>query len=109
MEVDLLEQIEGSDCPQPSAEDVHRVLANERRRLALAVLGHRSPPIDVRTLAEEMLELDRSGEHVPEDEVRQVALELYHRHLPMMAEVGVIDVDESGKRVDTARVGSAES
>lgn len=77
----------------------HRLLADERRRLALAILSERTTSIRLEELATEIA--IRSEDIDPDDEeaVARVKTALHHGHLPKMSELGVIDYDPTSHRV----------
>lgn len=79
----------------------HRILSNERRRTALAVLENRSTPIELETMAAEIANLNRDTATVGEEAVDRLAIVLHHNHLPMLADFGVIAYDPEEKRVET--------
>lgn len=87
-----------------TVSDYHRMLANERRRRALVVLCDQPMPVDLRTLAEEMLERSEGHGDDAGADVHELMVELYHRHLPMLDEVGAVELDETGKRVEVCRI-----
>jgi len=78
--------------------DVHRLLATERRRLAFDVLAERGGSMGVRELASVMVERERADAST--DDVRMVTIDLYHRHLPLMAELGAVEFDPRTERVE---------
>lgn len=78
--------------------DRHRVLMDERRREALAVIDDLELPVDLGVVAEAMGETDRS--ETPDT----IALQLHHKHLPMMAELGIVDYDPESNRVEAHRI-----
>lgn len=84
-----------------SESDRHRLLAAERRRVLLDVLSDPTPPCDLEELAAAVIAREE-GTDDPEDEVReQVVVSLYHHHLPMMADLGVLDFDREAGRVES--------
>lgn len=91
------------DGPTEAAEltedDRHRLLAAERRRIALDVLAERTVPVDLETLAAAVAARETDDPDEPTgDAVERVAVTLHHAHLPRMADYGVIDYDrESGQ------------
>ena len=83
--------------PKVDFDSVCRCLANERRRTVIASL---------RDMEAETASLDDLVDHVVEQETNSpapdretVAIELYHRHLPMLADHGLVDFDERTKTV----------
>ncbi|AGN01947.1 hypothetical protein L593_10010 [Salinarchaeum sp. Harcht-Bsk1] len=81
-------------------DDRHRLLAAERRRVALEVLTDWTEPVDLESLAAAVA--TREGDDVGADgtNVEHVAITLHHAHLPMMADFGVIRYDSEATRVE---------
>lgn len=77
----------------------HRLLAHEDRRAALAVLSRRATPMSLAELAARIAESDETA--ASEDDL---TARLHHRHLPRMADLGVVDYDPSSNRVEACRV-----
>lgn len=69
----------------------HRILADERRRIAIEVLNDRSS-VSLDELAEEVA---LRGGGSPET----VRISLHHHHLPLLDEVGVVDYDSDRTRI----------
>lgn len=82
--------------------DRHRLLASGRRRALLEVLAERHPPTDLEGLAAAVAERDH-GDRRRESDASRVAIDLHHRHLPMLTEAGVVEYDPSEKRIDIVR------
>lgn len=80
-------------------QERHRLLAAERRRLALDVLAGSSVPVDLEELARRIAERE-SGNPADGRTVERVAVSLHHAHLPRMDEVGVLDYDPEENRID---------
>lgn len=83
-----------------SASEWHRLLAVERRRLALDTLADETRPSDLETLAREMAARESESGTTDEETIEQVKISLHHSHLPVLAEVGVIDYDPETHRID---------
>lgn len=80
----------------PTVRDAfHRALAHHRRRTALACLVDNETAGAVADLAEDVAEREHNTAitEIPDDEVQQIHLTLYHIHLPKLAEAGLIDYD----------------
>lgn len=86
-----------------SEDDVHRLLAAERRRMALDVLAG-GGPWGLEELAEAIVERERHGD-VTEHAVSRAMVDLYHAHLPLMADLGAIEYDRRERRVVGCRIG----
>lgn len=101
---------DGEGEPLP-IEEVFHVLKDGRRRLVLSYLGRGDGPVDLDELVEYVLahENDGSGSRRDTRERRRAHIDLHHRHLPMMADLGAVDIDEPRRTVETGpRFGSFE-
>lgn len=79
-----------------SLDAVLYVLANRSRRYVLYALADATEGVtDLATLVEEVatLEAARSEAAIRRDRYLEVARDLYHWHLPALADVGVVDFD----------------
>lgn len=74
----------------------HRLLADDRRRMTLDVLGRRTSPVDLEDLAASIADRETTG-----DTVEQITGRLHHAHLPMMDELGVIDYEPDANRIES--------
>ncbi len=82
-----------------SAEDVHDVLSNRRRRLVLETLRSNGGAATARELSERIAEAE-SGETPPPRNIRQSAyVSLHQTHLPKLNQLDIIDYDEQAKTV----------
>lgn len=77
-------------------------LTHRRRRYVLYYLHERSEPAEAEEIAKQILawETDRDPDAVTTEEAEQVLADLYHNHLPRLADEGLIDYD---RRTLTAR------
>ncbi|ELZ99324.1 DUF7344 domain-containing protein [Haloferax sulfurifontis] len=94
------------DSPDDSLDeaDIHDVLRNERRRLALERLRDAAGPESVGDLAE-YIAVAESGESPPPKNVRQsVYISLHQTHLPKLDSLRIVAYDSRGK---TVSLGSA--
>lgn len=77
-----------------------RILRSPRRRHALACVGERDAPIERDSLAERIADREvASGDQVGDSTVANVATELHHVHLPMLAEANLVEYDPQSGRV----------
>lgn len=83
-----------------SASEWHRLLAVERRRLVLDLLADETTPPDLETIAREMVAHESASGTTDEETIEQVKISLHHSHLPVLAELGVIDYDPGTHRID---------
>lgn len=94
--------IDGGKAIGLSEDEVHRLLGAERRRLALELLAERGAT-DLESLAEDIVR--REGhDAVSEGAIKRVTIDLYHRHVPLMADLGVIEFDRGSRRVVACRL-----
>ena len=84
--------------PQVGPDALFDALAHPHRRSALACLADRDDAVAVGDLAEavQRIAAERPREHPSVDEVH---LSLYHRHLPKLANAGLVEFDADGGRV----------
>ncbi|UWG50049.1 putative trancriptional regulator, ArsR family [Halalkaliarchaeum sp. AArc-CO] len=97
---------ERDDVGDLAETEIHDVLRNERRRLALERLSERSGPASVSDLAEHVAALE-AGERPPPNNLRQsVYVSLHQTHLPKLDELGIVEYDTDEKTVElTDRAG----
>lgn len=83
-----------------SESDRHRLLASERRRLALSALAGRTSPVEVEELARDVAARE-SGVDAPDDAaVERVAVSLHHTHLPLLSDLGAVGYDPASGQVE---------
>jgi len=82
-----------------SADDVHRLLANDRRRYVIRQIADRSWTHDDLALALAAHETDQDPRQVDSQERKRAYVGLYQVHLPHLDGLGVIDWTPSGGRV----------
>lgn len=72
-----------------------RALSEQRRRSTLRIL-QRHRKANLSGIAKEIarMESDGSSSDVPSDAVTAVRIDLYHRHLPILAEAGLVQYME---------------
>lgn len=77
----------------------HRVLASDRRRVALDVLDTRRGPLDLDDLAA-LVAAEEHDRDTPTDKtVEQTAISLHHVHLPKLEAAGVVRYDADLRQV----------
>lgn len=84
-----------------TTSDRHRVLAAEHRRVALDILSERDAPVELEDLAGATAAREADGDIADKETVEKVALRLHHVHLPLLAQLGVIDYDPEATLVDS--------
>ena len=85
---------------QPTDSNIHRVLSSDRRRVLLDVLAEPNAPVRVEDLATAVARRDPVVDAGEADAVARVATSLHHVHLPLMADVGVLEYDPETKRIE---------
>ena len=80
--------------------DRHRLLAAERRRLALSILTEQPVSIDLAELAAEIAAREPGIDAADEEAIERVAITFHHNHLPLLAEKGVINYDLGTQRIE---------
>lgn len=78
-----------------SESEYYRLLANDCRRQALAILQEVGPALTVEELA-----ADIADESSPDHTSDVVAIELHHVHLPMLDDAGVVTYDPLTRTVE---------
>lgn len=76
----------------------HEILASERRRLVLQVIDDGPTTVSMDDLAEAVAarESPSSPDH---DAIEHVRISLHHKHLPMLADAGVLEYDGETRQV----------
>lgn len=85
-----------------SVSERHRLLAAERRRILLTILSSHSPPIHLETLAKKVAERDTSVDTVDSGIVDGMKKRLHHTHLPMMADMGILETTSETNQIEFA-------
>ena len=82
-----------------STDAVFRLLADRTRRILFSLLGGNDEQVHVDDLAERVAAWkgDKPVTEVTADERETVKIELHHKHLPMLADAGVLDYDRETK------------
>lgn len=83
-----------------STSERHRLLANDRRWLALEILTGASPPVDLETLAAEVAAQETGDSTVDKQTINKVVISLHHVHLSVMDETGVLDYERETHQID---------
>ncbi|WP_290815933.1 hypothetical protein [Halovivax sp.] len=94
--------------PQQTLADTStmlKLLADQRRRHALDLLSAADRPRSVAALASDVADREReeSATSVERPRTEDLRIELYHVHLPMLAESGLIEFDRDRKTATLAR------
>lgn len=81
----------------------HRLLAAERRRILLTILSTSSPPMALQTLARKLAERDTTVSDVNDNIVDQMETILNRTHIPMMADMGIVESKPETNELDFAK------
>jgi hypothetical protein len=94
------------DCPDTdlslTLDTVLELLANQRRRFALyTLIDAPDRVITLETLIEDVATLEAAcaDKALTRDRYLEVASDLYHWHLPVLADVGIIDCDARSEHI----------
>lgn len=88
---------ERSDSDDLSIDVVCDLLANQRRRNALACLIDHTQAIALTDLAEDVAvrENEETLTEIPKETVRTIHTSLYHVHIPKLVDVGAVEYDQN--------------
>ncbi|WP_458184951.1 DUF7344 domain-containing protein [Haladaptatus sp. NG-WS-4] len=94
-----------------SIETIFDVLGDSRRRRVLSSLHKESRPVPIADLARHLVDQETdTTTDAPSDAVERVEIQLYHVHLPKMADAGFVRYDpESGMVAPDEAIGVAMS
>ncbi|MEF8913407.1 DUF7344 domain-containing protein [Natronomonas sp.] len=79
--------------------EIHDVLRNDRRRLAIKALRDRDGRASVRDLSEEVAARETGEDPPPRNKRQSVYVSLHQTHLPKLDELGILDYDGDTKTV----------
>lgn len=81
-----------------------RLLAHARRRELIRLLDGVNTPLSLDDLARELVEQERevTVSEIDREEFRRCKISLYHRHLPRLADAGVVEFDADRRIVAPA-------
>jgi len=86
---------------------IHDILRNDRRRLAIKCLRERGDSMSVRDLSEQVAARETGESPAPRDKRRSVYVSLHQTHLPKLDDLGIVEYDTDAKEV-TLRDRAAE-
>ena len=97
-----------SERSPDETEAVFGALSNDCRRYVLRCLHTRADPLPLPDLADEVAawKHDASVADVSAEEVKRIYLSLYHKHVPRLADAGLVQYDQTQDAV--ALLASAE-
>ena len=78
---------------------IHEVLQNDRRRLALEALRESGGHSTVRELSETVATSETGEEPAPRNKRQSVYVSLHQTHLPKLDELGIVEYDGESKEV----------
>jgi hypothetical protein len=81
------------------ASQIHDILRNDRRRLAIKCLRENGDVLSVRDLSEDVASRETGETPAPRDKRRSVYVSLHQTHLPKLDDLGIIDYDTDAKEV----------
>jgi len=84
-----------------SEDEFHHLFRSKRRRTTLAVLARRIAPVELADLAEAVAEREDGVDATDEESIEELEILLHHLHLPMMADLGVIEYDPETSYVES--------
>lgn len=98
-----------SQDEQISTQELHQLLASERRRLLLSqLMTHSDDPASVDDLVEGIIEHEYPDPG-PETHRIRIEIDLHHVHLPKLADAGIVDYDPIAETVRYRRSQKLES
>jgi hypothetical protein len=81
------------------AGEIHDILRNDRRRLAIKCLREQEGTLSVRDLSEEVATRETGESPAPRDKRRSVYVSLHQTHLPKLDDLGIVEYDTDEKAV----------
>lgn len=88
------------DTVELTASERHRLLKEERRRLALFVLAGRTAPVELEEVTAQIVAREGGTAGPDNDDRRRVAHSLRYVHLPRLADAGVLDYDPEANLIE---------
>lgn len=88
-----------------SVDEMFELLSHHRRRAVLRVLESQDEPLAVVDVAEEIAAREHgdSAGSVTAEDVQPIHVELYHVHVPHLADYGVIDYNQDRGYVERTK------
>lgn len=92
---------------QLQRDELYEALSRERRRRILSVLAETEGPLGVDELARAVAARERDARPADLDEadVERVRVSLYHRHVPKLADAGLVVRDDEAGHVSLTALG----
>lgn len=79
--------------------EIHDILRNDRRRLAIKSLREHGGSLSVRDLSEGVAARETGESPPPRDKRRSVYVSLHQTHLPKLDDLGIVEYDTDAKEV----------
>lgn len=83
-----------------SESERYRLLADKRRRLVLDALVDVGTPSTLTEVATEVAARERAGTERPDSDQSDVRITLHHVHLPLLADLGILNYNAEEHRVE---------
>ncbi|MFC4407897.1 DUF7344 domain-containing protein [Haloarchaeobius iranensis] len=97
--INSLDDVARAQIAHLSEDDYHRLLTSGRRRKLLSELTTLTPPVPRRALARTVAEREAGADDTRAALVDRIEISLHHVHLPMMAELGVLEYDSTAEQI----------
>lgn len=95
-----LQHVSDSNETEFETEEIHAILSNDRRRLALKFLQAADDgTMTVGDLSEIIASVETDDDPPPRDARKSVYVTLHQNHLPRLHDLGVVEYDASSKEV----------
>jgi DNA-binding transcriptional ArsR family regulator len=85
-----------------AADRCFEALADERRRRIIAALCEAEASLSLTGLAVELTRAETDPKGGPGPDVEDRKVQLYHRHIPKLADAGLVEFDRDRRRVALA-------
>lgn len=82
------------------AGQIHDILRNDRRRLAIKCLQENDGLLSVRDLSEDVATRETGEQPAPRDKRRSVYVSLHQTHLPKLDDLDIVEYDTDEKEVE---------
>lgn len=89
-----------ADGQRPDHGEPYDLLSDEQRRRVLSALGGVSTPADIETVARSLVTAQGESDGAADDRIDHLEVALHHRHLPKLADAGLVDYDPDEHRVE---------
>jgi hypothetical protein len=83
-----------------SESETHRLLSDDRRRLALEILDERTTGTTLDSLASEVVRRESGVDASDVSATERVRISLHHNHLPLLSDMGVVEYDATSQHIE---------